>query len=243
VGQDIQRDKPRFTFKKRFAQTRHERLFGMENDRFLKAVAEAVREHWQGEDFAGLILLGQPAITGPLRKLLHREVAEAVVAEAAHAMTAEPEDLTADVAPLIARAGAEREAAALAELRERCKEKHRVALGATDVLDALQQGRATSILVGNQADIPGARCTSCNYRLGAPVRSCPYCGGTTRAVNAVQDILVMAMRHGVPVLLVCRPSAKEDPLAPANGVAALLRAEANWAPDHAAAAASEGQTA
>src|SRR5262249_60515958 len=78
VGQDIQRDKPRFTFKKRFAQTRHERLFGMENDRFLKAVAEAVREHWQGQDFAGPILLGPPAITGPLPELLHREVGAGV---------------------------------------------------------------------------------------------------------------------------------------------------------------------
>jgi protein required for attachment to host cells len=225
----IQRDKPRFSFKKRFAQTRHERLFGAEDDRFLKSVAEAVRDHWQGHDFAGLVLLGQPSITGPLRRLLPREVAEAVVAEAPHAMA---DGLSDEVLPLLDRAWADREAATLAEFRERCKEKHRVALGATEVLDALQQGRAAEVLLSGNADIPGARCVDCDYRLGAPVRACPYCNGATRTVNAVQEILVMAMRHRVPVHVVRRPSTKDDPLAPANGVAALLHAEANWAPDH-----------
>lgn len=240
AGQEIQRDKPRFTFKKRFAQTRHERLFGMEDDRFLKSVAETIRGHWEARDFAGLILLGQSQITGPLRKLLPRGPAEAVVAEAQHAMTATPEHLTADVAPLIERAQAEREARTLEELRARCKENHRVALGATDVLDALQQGRAATLLLGRWADIPGARCEGCHYRLGAPVRTCPYCNALTRPVNAVQDILVMAMRHEVPVHLINRAPAKDDPLTSANGVAALLRAEANWAPDTASARASEG---
>jgi peptide subunit release factor 1 (eRF1) len=228
----IQRDKPRFSFKKRFAQTRHERLFGAEDDRFLKSVAEAVRDHWQGHDLSGLILLGQPSITGPLRRLLPREVAEAVVGEAPHAMTRETDGLADDLAPLLDRARADREARVLAEFHERCKEKHRVALGATEVLDALQQGRAAEILLSDRADIPAARCNDCNYRLGAPVRACPYCNGTTRTVNAAQDTLVMAMRHRVPVHLVRRPSTKDDPLSPANGVAALLRAEANWAPDH-----------
>ncbi len=31
--------------------------------------------------------------------------------------------------------------------------------------------------------------------------TCPYCGGDCRAVNAVQEILRMAMRHRVPVHL------------------------------------------
>lgn len=242
AGQDIQRDKPRFTYKKRFAQTRHERLFGAEDDRFLKSVAEAVRGQWQGHEFAGLILLGQPPVTGALRRLLARDAVGPVVAEAAHAMTAEGEHLAAGVAPLIDRAEADREAEALAELRERSARQHLVALGATDVLDALQQGRAARVLLSPRADIPGARCRDCGYRLGAPAGVCPYCNGPTRAVNAVQDILVMAVRHNVPVRLVGPAAAtKDDPLGPANGVAALLVAEANWAPDRAAARASEGR--
>ena len=170
--------------------------------------------------------------------MLPRNVAAAVTAEAPHAMTKEPQDLTDDVAALIERSHAEREARRLGQLRERCKEKHLVATGATEVLDALQQGRATEILLSCGADIPGARCEECNYRLGAPVRTCPYCEGAVRPVNAVEDILRMAMRHRIPVHTVRRSSAKDDPLAPFNGVAAFLRAEANWVPNHGAETAS-----
>ncbi len=232
--QEIQRDKPRFTYKKRFAQAWHERLFGLEDDRFLKSAAEAVAEHWKGHDFAGLILLGQPQVSAALKKLLPREVAAAVTGEAPHAMTREPEHLTAGTDHLIEAARAAGEGLRLAALRERFKEHHLVAAGATDVLDALQQGRAVEIFLSCGADIPGARCEACNYRLGAPVRTCPYCDGPVRAVNAVQDILRMAMRHRVPVHTLRHPSAKDDPLAACNGVAAFVRAEANWAPNPAA---------
>ena len=240
--QEIQRDKPKFTFKKRFAQTRHERLFGAEDDRFLKSVCEAIREHWQSHHFAGLIVLGQAPITGALRRLLPKDVAASVIAEAPHAMTTDPEALTAAVVPRIERWGAEREEGLLMQLHDRCKQKHLVAVGPTDVLDALQQGRAAEILLGNRNSIAGARCENCNYRLGAPVKTCPYCGGKTRWVNAVQDILRMAMRHRVPAHLVRRPSSRDNPLAPLNDVAAFLKAEANWAPNHAAAQASAGHT-
>jgi hypothetical protein len=51
------------------------------------------------------------------------------------------------------------------------------------------------------------------------------------------------MKQRLPVHLF-RPGPKDDPLAPAGGVAALLRAEANWAPDGATAqAARAGGTA
>ncbi|MBY0398478.1 MAG: hypothetical protein K2X91_18690, partial [Thermoleophilia bacterium] len=68
----------------------------------------------------------------------------------------------------------------------------------------------------------------------------PYCGESTRVVNALQEVMKMAMRHRVPVTVCRRPADKDDPIAPMGGVAALLVAPANWAPDAAAAAASQG---
>lgn len=238
--EEFQRDKPKFTYKKRFAQTRHERLFGAEDDRFLKAVVDAVREHWNGHFFAGLILLGQPPITAALRKQLPRELAQEVIGESALAMTVEPELLTQAVAPLAEAHRAGESSRRLAELRERRKENHLVAAGPTEVLDALQQGRAVEVLLGPSKAIAGARCNECDYRLGAVVATCPYCNGTTRTVNAVQDVLTLAMRQKVPVFLIGRGSVKDDPMKAYGDVAAFLRAEANWAPDPATAAASEG---
>ena len=238
----IQRDKPRFTIKKRFAQTRHERLFGLEDDRFLKSAAEAVASHWKTHDFAGLILLGQPPVTSALKKLLPREVASAVTGEAPHAMRpAKGRRPDRDGVGQIVESGARPSPGAAAwgprrlpragqgeapGRRRRHRGPRRLAAGARHRDPPLSASRA---------DIPARPLAqNCNYRLGAPVRTCPSCDGPTRPVNAVQDILRMAMRHRVPVHTLRPPSAKDDPLAFCNGVASLLRAEANWAPSHGA---------
>jgi len=239
VDQDIQRDKPRFTYKKRFASTQHERLHGVDDSKFLREVADAVAERWKNGNYAGLILMGQTQDTAALRALLPREIEGAVVAESTHAMTSQPDDLTDDLTRLIADWQAGRERQIVAELDERRKEDHLVADGPTEVLDALQQGRAVQVLFGTRHDIPGARCPDCGYRFGAPVEVCPYCQGRCRTVNAAQDIMRLAMRHRVPVH-VFRVAAKDDPLAQAGGVSALLRAEANWAPNAKTARESEG---
>jgi protein required for attachment to host cells len=239
AGERIERDKPRFTYKKRFAQTRHEFLQETEDDKFLQDVAGTIDRHFRGGPFTGLILLGQPHLLGPLGRLLHKETQAAVVEEAQQAMTMRADDLADDVARVVGRWHAERDRQVLAELAQRWKEGHLVADGPTDVLDALQQGRATQVVIGPRRDLGGARCADCGYRLGAPVGKCPYCQGDCRTVNAVQEILRMALRHRTPVHLF-RRNLPNDPLANAGGVSALLRAEANWAPDPATAQASQG---
>lgn len=239
ADEHIQRDKARFTYKKRFAATAHERLHGLEDSPFLRQVAGAIEQQWKDGDFAGLILLGRTENLAAVRRLLPRQVEERVVGEAAHAMTTQPDDLTEDVSRVVDNYRSGREREIVAELSERWKQSHLVANGATDVLDALQQGRATQVLLGRRRDIPGAHCTSCGYRFGAPVAVCPYCEGACRTVNAAQDIMRLSMRHRIAVMRF-RTDPTNDPLEKAGGVVALLRAEANWAPTKQTARASEG---
>lgn len=239
ADQPIQRDKPRFTYKKRFAATDHERLHGPEDAPFLRDVADSIGDRWNDGHFAGLILFGHSQDVAALRKLLPRELDALVVGTATHAMPRRPEDLIEDASRLVSDWEAEHERRILAELNERWKQDHRVANGATEVLDALQQGRAVQVLLGTRRDIPGARCTDCGYRFGAPVAVCPYCQGSCRAVNAVQDIMRLAMRHRVDVHRF-HVDAQGDPLGQAGGVAALIRAASNWAPEAEAPRASEG---
>ncbi len=228
ADQEFQRDKPQFTYKKRFAATPHERLHDAKDAPFLREVADALAEQWKDGRYAGLILLGQSQDIGALRKLIRKDLDARVVGEAPHAMTTRPDALTGDVSRLVNDWRAERERQILAELNERWKRDHLVANGATEVLDALQQGRAVQVLIGTRQDIPGAHCMDCGYRFGAPVGVCPYCEGRCRRVNAVQDILRLAMRHQIPVELLRLP-ARSDPLEPAGGVVAMVRASANWA--------------
>src|SRR5947207_10940059 len=162
ADQDIQRDKPQFTYKKRFTATAHERLHGSKDAPFLHDVAEAIGEQGKTSNFAGLILLGQSQDIAAVRTLLPKELDIPVVGEAAHAMYAAlPDDLTEDVSRLVNDWQAEHERQILAELNERRKRDHLVANGATEVLDALQQGRAAQVLIGTRRDIPGAHCMDC----------------------------------------------------------------------------------
>jgi len=121
IDEDTQRDKPRFTYKKRFSGARHERLHDMTEDKFLQDVADQVGDHWQSDRFAGLILLGQPHVTSAVRRLLHKELQAAVVDEAAQSMTGRPEDVADEVARVLNDWHADRDRRALDELEERWK--------------------------------------------------------------------------------------------------------------------------
>jgi peptide subunit release factor 1 (eRF1) len=233
ASQEIQRDKPRFTVKKRLAATHHEWLHGPEDAHFGRELADAITARSDERDLAGIILLRHAQDTAALRKQLPSRLESLVVAEMRRAMTAGANELNDVVSGLADDWDAEHRRAILAEFQERKARNFLAATGATEVLDALQQGRATQILFGTRRDIPGARCTACNYRFGAPVAVCPYCQGQCATVNAAQDILRMAMRHEVPVVLFREPG-KGDPLESAGGVAALVRAGENWSPASAA---------
>jgi peptide subunit release factor 1 (eRF1) len=224
---DIQRDKPRFTNKKRLAATHHERLQGAEDTPFFRELAGAIAERWKEGDFAGLILLAPQQDSAAVRKLLPREIEAHVIGEAPHALTASVNALNDVVCRLVDPWEAERRRRILAEMEERRKQGHLLAQGPTEVLDALQQGRAAQLLFSAGRELPGARCSACGYRFGAPVGVCPYCQGRCESRDAAQDILRMATKHRVPVH-VFREPAKEDPLATAGGVAALLHADENW---------------
>jgi protein required for attachment to host cells len=239
IDDDHERDQSRQLYKRRIVHSFHERLHGAQDDSYLKEVAEAIALRWSQGDFQGLILLGRPTVLGAMRQLLPKDLAAAVVEEVAQVPEARPDDVAEEVARVVERWHEGRDAAITAELQQRWKEDYLVANGPTDVLDALQQGRATRVVCGRRRDLPGAVCRDCGYRFGAPSETCAYCGGACRSVNAVQEILRMALKNRIPVHLF-RRDPEADPIAPVGGVTALLRAEANWAPDKATAQATQG---
>jgi hypothetical protein len=235
IPEDMQRDKPRFTQKKRLAAAWHERLQKLDDDAFLKEAAGRLGTHYHAGTFDGLILLGQPPITAAVRRLLPRGLDQTVVEEAAVAMSDADSTVADEVQRVLAERNRRRIESTFSELSDRWKEHHHVANGPTEVLDALQQGRATRILIGQRRDLPGASCPTCRYRFGAPIGLCVYCQSPTRSVNAVQEILRLAMRQRVPVQLL-EPNGTIQPLWPFGEVVALTRAEDHW---RAAAPASE----
>lgn len=240
---EMQRAKPRMTYQKRFSKSFDENLLALDQDPFLKESAAQVAEHYGGNTaFSGLILLGPTEYTAALKRLLPKQIQNEVVEQHSQSMTSRPDEVIDDVQRAIEQWRADREKELMHELEQRWKEKRLVANGPTEVLDALQQGRVTQIIFGTRRDFGGAQCWDCEYRFGTPVGQCPYCNGETRIDNAGQKILQMALRHRIPVYLFPR-GLKDDPLAEAGGICALLRAEADWAPPAGAAEAAPQSSA
>ena len=227
--QDIERDKPRFTFKKRFARAHHERLHGTEDAPFLRELSDAIAERWKESDFAGLVLLGQPPHTAALRKLLPKQLDAIVVGEAPLAMTANLDELSDVVSRRVDDWHTEHSARPWPNsMSARSRSTLWPTARPRSSMPCSKAGRRRSSSVAG--GICPARCPECGYRFGAPIEECLYCGACCQSINAAQDILRLAMRHRVPVMLL-RVPARDDPMEPAGGVAALLRAGDNWAPN------------
>jgi hypothetical protein len=225
----------RFTYKKANSQSHHERLKSLDDDAFVKESAALLAKRWHEEPgHWGLVLVGLAPQVAAVRRLLPADLERSVILLPEGVPVPTEATIDAVLQQVLEHDRNDRRARVLDDLKSRLAQHHLVAAGAVEVLDALQQGRATDVVLGPRRDIGGARCTECGYRFGAPVGTCAYCGAKTRLVNAVQEILRMALRQRVNVHVVKRnPGDPADVLAPleaAGDVAALVKAPANWAP-------------
>jgi hypothetical protein len=224
---DVAADASRLTHKRQVGHEWHEHLAALDDDPFLRDGAEEVAARAREGAFELVVLLGPAPITAAVARRLPRELGARVV-EAGPIARNEGLDAVAErVRAVLAEERTRRARALVEEFRGRWKERHLLADGATETLDALQQGRAEQVLVGPRRDLGGARCPACGYRFGAPIGQCVYCQTPTRTVNALQEILRLAMRQHVPVLVLDDAEAA-DSLACNGQVAAFLRADANW---------------
>lgn len=100
-----------------------------------------------------------------------------------------------------------------------------VAAGPQEVIDALRDGQAAALVMGPDLGISASRCTNCRALFATPHATCPYCQATCQKGNLWQEILALALGHGIRVYRV-KPSAL---LTTHGGIGALLaRDESQW---------------
>ena len=80
-GRTYQRDKPRFTYKKRFARAQHERLHAIEDDGFLHEVSERGGRGMGAGSFRRVDSPGPAADHGVPPPLLPRDLEQVVAGE------------------------------------------------------------------------------------------------------------------------------------------------------------------
>jgi peptide subunit release factor 1 (eRF1) len=193
---------------------------------YQKELAQRVERTWGACRYEGLVLLGEHEVLEQFRTLLPPRLAARVVHEAPHAWTEEQAEIDAVVRAVIERAQATQEQRVLGELARRLGEGCAVAAGPQEVIDALRDGLVAELILGPDPGATASRCTGCRSLFATQRDACPYCAAPCRTGNLWQEVLALALGHGIWVDLVHNPSDLDRH----GGIAALLaRDKPPWA--------------
>ncbi len=193
---------------------------------FHKELAQRLDQAWDEAAYQGIVLLGEREVLEHFRGLLVDRLSRRVVHEAPFAWTEAQAEIDATVRGVIETARASGDKRVLDELSRRLHEACAVAAGPQEVIEALRNGQVSELILGPDPGAIASRCTNCDSLFAFERDTCPFCSAPCRRGNLWQQILDLALGHGVWVNLV-RGSPE---LERHSGVAALLaRNEAQWA--------------
>jgi peptide subunit release factor 1 (eRF1) len=114
----------------------------------------------------------------------------------------------------------ERESKELIEtVRDRVRQDYLATAGFQRTLVALQEGKVDRLVIEQDQEREGARCTQCGFVFGREIDRCPYDGSPADGgVDVVEEVIRLAESQGADIQFV--PSGEAQDLA---GIAALLR--------------------
>jgi len=190
---------------------------------FQKQIVTRIETLWGTHDVRGLILLGEHTLLEHLRKHLPARLRAQVVDEAPCAWDEDPMAQKGEIENRLCAAAERRERRAMETLCERMEQKHAVAVGPKDVLDALQHGRIGReghgyVILGPDGREAVARCSACRWLDTEMFDRCSRCGAHCDEASLWEEILLFAHRHQIAVEIV-----KPDPLLTSvGGVAAVV---------------------
>lgn len=204
-----------------WSQKRYQRRRKNELLHYAKEVADSLDRLVAESGIERVVLLGSQESVGELEAALPPALAAKVVGRDTAVQ------LGADVEPLLEVAQAladEQERAEEAQLWERirgeCLEGGLAALGESDVLAALREGRVDALLVARDARLRGMRCRDCELLAAAKPQQCPGCRSTSVfEVDLVNEMVALAAQTSAETEFADSSPRLEE----AGGVAALLR--------------------
>jgi peptide subunit release factor 1 (eRF1) len=104
-------------------------------------------------------------------------------------------------------------------MRDRVSQDYLATAGFQSTLTALQEGKVDTLVIAEDQELDGTRCSQCGFVFARELDFCPYDGApATNRVNVVEEAVRMAEAQGAEVRFV--PAATVQDL---RGVGALLR--------------------
>ena len=203
-----------------WAQARYQRHHDHRVMHHLKETADQTFSLLQEEGFSQLFVGGTEELVSEFVEYLHPYLRERLAGSFPIEMVSSVTDVqtqTLTAANELAEAG---ERDALDNLRAEVHTGNRGAAGLEDTLHAVQKGQALRLLLKEDFEAPGLRCTSCHLLcLHSP---CPFCGGETRTLeDIVESVVTEAFLRNCEVAFVAGDNGEK--LAELGGIGALLR--------------------
>jgi len=185
----------------------------------LRHAAAAAFKVFKDHEFDRLIIGAPDDIAGDLESQLHPYLRERVVARCAISVGASDDEIRTAALAVEADVERQKEAEAVARLRDEVGAGRRGVAGLDDTLRALVERRVETLLVSSGYATPGWRCGSCAY-VGRVGRTCPVCSTEMDAVDdVVEEAIEEALAQSCEVEI-CEGNADLDVL---GRIGALLR--------------------
>lgn len=211
--------------------TRHDvQAGGYSQSRFQRRKLEEMRHFFREfakelEDFVAryrpddLIILGTDENVAKFREFLSDRLRKMVIHTGPMRVDQPASEVLAELAPHLEAERERENIEILDQIRDRVDQDYLATAGFQSTLTALQEGKVDTLIIAQDQDREGARCTQCGFIFAREVESCPYDGGpTTTGVNVVEEAIRMAETQGADVAFVSANAVQD-----LRGVGALLR--------------------
>jgi len=144
--------------------------------RYGKEVAAALEELMSSRNVTRLVLAGSPETMREIENELRTETAEKIVAREAFDLKGGEDALVEEAYGAYFAQERKEEKQLWQRIRDEYKRHGLAAVGATAVLEALQQGRADTLIVTRDAQLKGTSCRDCQHVAHGTPQNCQKCG-------------------------------------------------------------------
>lgn len=202
-----------------YSQQRFQQRKLEEMRHFFREFAKEVEEFDRRYQPHDLVILGTEENVGRFKEFLPERLLQKVVYTGAVAVDQSATEVIARIEPHLELVR-ERESQELVELvRDRVRQDYLATAGFQSTLTALQEGKVDTLLIDQNQEREGVRCSQCGFVFASSVEACPYDGSRTEGgVNVVEEAIRMAQMQSADVQFVGSGEARD-----LRGVGALLR--------------------
>jgi peptide subunit release factor 1 (eRF1) len=202
-----------------YAQKRYQRRKAEEMRHFFKEFAKEVEEFVTRYKPDDLVLLGTPENTSRFREFLSDRILSKIVYTGPMRTDEPAPQVVLAIEPYLAADRARESEETVKLMRDRVSQDYLATAGFQSTLTALQEGKVDTLVIAEDQELDGTRCSQCGFVFARELDFCPYDGApATNRVNVVEEAIRMAEAQGAEVRFV--PAATVQDL---RGVGALLR--------------------